>query len=172
VPPLVTTEYVRPCKKNISHIQVIIMYWFCNPAPIKLKLGTAKYVGTSNSKPPGPIITRKQAAVRSYLVQSCLRYQVHSFARRLLRGLMSKSVHIYRSKNYFAESKWHVLTFLHPAKLFSWVKLTCFDFSSSNFNVQGHSYILSNPLTIFSFLSNYYTIVDIFLVFKNIRLKM
>jgi hypothetical protein len=56
----VLLEHPHPClvcdsAKNISHIQVLVIYFFATP-PIKPKLGLQIYVGTTNSKPPGRII--------------------------------------------------------------------------------------------------------------------
>jgi len=67
-------------QKYFSHPS-LVMYSFTTP-PIKLKLGQQSRWGTTNGKPPGPIIMMGQsetlAPVRSYLLHSFL--QVHSVA--------------------------------------------------------------------------------------------
>ncbi len=105
---------------------------------MKLKPGTANGWGTTNNKPPGPIIMTSQlkiqywaavrshldqslwranrkywAAVRSYLLHSCL--EVHTVLLLLLRATACN----------FAEPK--------PI---SWAKPAHFHFSSSNFNLR------------------------------------
>ncbi len=86
---------------------------FCNPTR-KTETATANRWGTTNSKPPGPIIIcranqKHWAAVRSYLLHSFL--QVHT------RG----------NASIYAEPK--------P---FSWAKPAHVGFSSSNVTVQDH----------------------------------
>jgi hypothetical protein len=85
--------------------------FFSNPAN-KTETGTPNRWGTTNSKPPGPIIMMDQSetlsAVRSHLLHSFL--QVHSVAApitsygNLWCGIML-------SENHFHEPNWHIWTF-------------------------------------------------------------
>ncbi len=54
---------MQPCE-NIFHIQVLVMYSFCNPTN-KTETGTANTWGTTNSKPHGPIIMMGQSETLS-----------------------------------------------------------------------------------------------------------
>jgi hypothetical protein len=42
--------------KNISHIQVWLLFYFFSTSPIKLKIKNTNTWETTNNKPPGPII--------------------------------------------------------------------------------------------------------------------
>jgi hypothetical protein len=105
-----------PVKKKFT--SKFSYFLFCNPTN-KNETGIGKRLGTTNSKPPGPInhydggIQKHRRAVRSYLLHSFL--QVHTFARPFTKPL--QTVQLCGAK---------------PAY---------FDFLSSNFNV--HDPVLS-----------------------------
>ncbi len=65
-------------------------------------MGTANLWGTTNSKPPGPIIMKDQSETLNQTVRSHL---LHSFTSH------------YCKVCNFAEWNWHGLTFLHPILL-------------------------------------------------------
>jgi hypothetical protein len=92
-------------QKYFSHPSLAI-YIFATP-PVRLELGT------TNSKPPGPIIMINQSKIRismrSYLLHSSL--EVHSVAAVLISlSKLSK----YGGEKPFQEPNRHILTFLHP----------------------------------------------------------
>jgi hypothetical protein len=99
-----------PYKKYFSHPRLVI-YYLATPL-MKLKTGTANRSGTSNSKPPGPIVTVAQsehwASVRSYLLHSFLRLQ---------SAAVSFTSHPkpcnYADPKQFPEPNRHILDFLH-----------------------------------------------------------
>jgi hypothetical protein len=136
---------MQPCK-NIFHIQVLVIYFFCNPTHLT-ETGTANRWGTTNSKPPGLIImirhseTPRSRSVGSYLYYSFV--QVHSIA-------MPRTSHLKLCNH--AEPKW-----------FPWAKPPWFDSSSSNFTVQDH--ILS---TAGDALTSYTQYTIIFAILNNI----
>ncbi len=120
-PAVAHTQYVT-LQKYFSHPRFGYLL-FCNPT-YETETGTQQIGrGTSNSKPPGPIITMAQsehwASVRSYLLHSSF-LQVHSAA-------VSFTSHP-EPCNYA------------DPKPFSWAKPAHFGFSSSNFTLQDHSY--------------------------------
>jgi hypothetical protein len=109
-----------PYKKYFSHPRLVI-YYLATPL-MKLKTGTANRSGTTNSKPPGPIVIAAQsehwASVRSYLLHSFLR--LHSAAVS------------FTSHPKPVQLCW--------PKTISWAKPAHFGFSSSNFTVHAGSY--------------------------------
>ncbi len=114
-----------PCK-NISHIQVLVIYFLPTP-PIKLKLGVQIGGKTTNSKPPRPIIMISQSRTGSSsqiifitlfsLAGVKLCYAFHQ-PQQTVQKCWAKTIML--GQNHFAEPN-------RP----------CFDFSSSSFDVQG-----------------------------------
>jgi len=89
----------------------LVIYFFTLP-PIKLKLGRQIRGGTTNSKPPGPIImistNQKHWAVgRSYLFGLCLQVDI------ILCHLQSTAnCACVLSQNHFLQLNQHILSFL------------------------------------------------------------
>jgi hypothetical protein len=101
-------------------------YWylsFATPA-ITLKVGQQRYMwGTTNSKPLGPIIMIDQ--------RETLRSSQVIFITLFFAGLYSTLL-------LPAFSRHGKLCNYAEPKPFSWAKLACFDFSSSNCTVHDH----------------------------------
>jgi hypothetical protein len=94
-----------------SHPSLLI-YFFANPTH-KTETGTANTQGTSNSKPPGLIITMGQLETLGsspiILLHSFL--QVHVALVRLSPATANHAIML--SQNYYPEPNQHILTFLH-----------------------------------------------------------
>ncbi len=99
--------------KYFSHPSLVI-YLFCATSHIKLtnwQTGTANFVGTTNSKPPGPIIMFDQSETWS---SSQNRFITLFRCTALMRLLAASAYWAHmQEQNHFPELNRHILAFLH-----------------------------------------------------------
>jgi hypothetical protein len=101
---------MQPCK-NIFHIQVkLFIALFSNPTH-KTETGTGNMLGTSNSKPPGPILMIGQSETLSssqivFITLFCAGTQ-----HCVLPATAKYTIML--SQNHFHKPNWHILSFLH-----------------------------------------------------------
>jgi hypothetical protein len=101
-------QYVT-LQKCFSHPSLVI-YSFATP-PITLKLGQQiGGGGTTNSKPPGPIIMMGQS--ETLTSSQILFITLFSVAASKLPATAICAIML--TQNYFPEPNRHILTFLHP----------------------------------------------------------